>query len=386
LIKGPVLLKIRGECEILGVKFTNTFILYNNNKYLPIEKGKDSIITLKKNSRFIFPKRNTEQNQSKIGTKIWDNIIKSIVKSNRKRIIIIGPSDAGKSTLTLFIANKLISKGLKPLIIDSDIGQGELSPPTCIGAAIISKQTIDLAEVNPNYINFVGNIQPIGYESRIINCIKRSYDKLNRNSNLTLINTDGYIGTKENNYKIDLIEKIQPDCIICMGENNQINDFFKAIKEKYSDNSNIQILQGRSPHKVIQKSVYDRREKRLLKYSKLFKTFLNKVIIPKKKLNAIYYKDKFFLINTVSSIDEINKVETNSKRIEDLISNKIFMQDRFVGLSLEADYEKIIGFGTLKDFNNDFFSIQTSINKFDYVFLSDIKLYYNNSPLYHYKI
>ncbi len=386
MVKGPVLLKIRGECEVLGVKFTNTFISYNNNKYLPIEKGKDSTITLKKNSRYTFPKRNTEQDQSKIGTKIWDNIIKSIVKSNRKRIIIIGPSDAGKSTLTLFIANKLISKGLKPLIIDSDIGQGELSPPTCIGAAIISKQTIDLAEVNPNYINFIGNIQPIGYESRIINCIKRSYDKLNRNSNLTLINTDGYIGHKENNYKIDLIEKIQPDCIICMGENNQINDFFKAIKEKYSDNSNMQILRGRSPHKVIQKSVYDRREKRLLKYSKLFKTFLNKVIIPKKRLNAIYYKDKFFLMNIFSSIDEINKVETNGKRIDDLISNKVFMQDRFVGLSLEADYEKIIGFGTLKDFNNDFFSIQTSINKFDYVFLSDIKLHYTNSPLYHYKI
>jgi polynucleotide 5'-hydroxyl-kinase GRC3/NOL9 len=381
-----VLLKIRGECEILGVKFTNTLILYNNNKHLPIEKAKDSVITLKKNSRYVFPKRNTGQDQSKIGTKIWGNIIKSILKSNRKRIIIIGPSDAGKSTLTLFLANKLISKGLKPLIIDSDIGQGELSPPTCIGAAIISKPTIDLAEVNPNYINFIGNIQPIGYESRIINCIKRSYDKLNKNSNITLINTDGYIGNNENNYKIGLIEKIEPDCIICMGENNQINDFFKAIKEKYSNNSNIQILRGRSPYKVIQKSVHDRREKRLLKYSKLFKTFLNNVIISKKKLNAIYYKDKFFLINIVSSIDKINKVETNSKRIEDLANNKIFIQDRFVGLSLEADYEKIIGFGTLKDFNNDFFSVQTSINKFDFIFLSEIKLHYNNSPLHYYKI
>ncbi len=48
--------------------------------------------------------------QSKIGTSIWNNIIDSIVKTNRKKIIIIGPSDTGKSTLTLFIANKLISR------------------------------------------------------------------------------------------------------------------------------------------------------------------------------------------------------------------------------------------------------------------------------------
>jgi hypothetical protein len=171
-----------------------------------------------------------------------------------------------------------------------------------------------------------------------------------------------------------------------MGESDQIKDFFKTIKEKYSNNSNIQILRGRSPYKVIQKSVYDRREKRLLKYSKLFKMFLNKVVISKKKLNAIYYKDKFFLINMVSSIDKVNKVETNTKRIEDLINNKIFIQDRFVGLTSENDYEKIIGFGTLKDFNNDFFSVQTSINKFDFIFISDIKLYYNNNPLYYYKI
>ena len=80
MVKGPVLLKIRGECEILGVKFTNTFILYNNNKYLPIEKGKDSIITLKKNSRCIFPKRTTEQES----VQNWDKNVGQYYKVNSK--------------------------------------------------------------------------------------------------------------------------------------------------------------------------------------------------------------------------------------------------------------------------------------------------------------
>ena len=79
LVKGPGSLKIRGECEILGVRFTNTFILYNNNKYLPIEKGKDSIITLKKNSRCIFPKRTrTESVQN------WDKNVGQYYKVNSK--------------------------------------------------------------------------------------------------------------------------------------------------------------------------------------------------------------------------------------------------------------------------------------------------------------
>jgi polynucleotide 5'-hydroxyl-kinase GRC3/NOL9 len=373
LVKGPVLLKVRGECEILGVKFRNTVILYNNNKYLPIEKDNDTIITVKKGLNYLDLEKNKIE-QNTIGTKIWDNIINSIEETGRKRIIIIGPSDTGKSTLTLFISNKLISRGFRPLVIDSDIGQGELSPPACIGSRIISRQTIDLAKGNFGYIIFIGNIQPIGYESRIINSIKKVLDKLNTNNNITLINTDGYVGNNEKNYKIELIEKIKPDCIICLGSNDQTIDLFEIIKEKFSKNTNIQILKGQSPHQEIKKNLSERREKRLLKYSTLFKPYTRNVIISKKKLNAIYYKDKFFLLKNISYICNTNKIERNNAIIEDLINDRFFIRNRFVGLSLKEDFEKIIGFGIIKQFNNGFFLIRSSINKFDHIFLSDIKL------------
>jgi polynucleotide 5'-hydroxyl-kinase GRC3/NOL9 len=380
LVKGPVLLKVRGECEILGVKFRNTVIPYNNNKYLPIEKNDDTIITVKKGLNYLDLEKNKIE-QNTIGTKIWDNIINSIEETGRKRIIIIGPSDTGKSTLTLFIANKLISRGSRPLLIDSDIGQGELSPPACIGSRIISRQTIDLAKGNFGYIMFIGNIQPIGYESRIINSIKRAHDKLNTNNNITLINTDGYVGNNEKNYKIELIEKIKPDCIICLGSNDQTIDLFEIIKEKFSKNTNIQILKGQSPHLEIKKNLFERREKRLIKYSTLFKPHTRNVIISKKKLNAIYYKDKFFLLKNISYICNTNKIERNNAIIEDLINDRFFIRNRFVGLSLKEDIEKIIGFGIIKQFNNGFFLIRSSINKFDHIFLSDIKLCYNsNNP------
>lgn len=384
LVKGPVLLKVKGECEILGTRFANTLITYKNNKYLPIEKCKDSTITLKKNSHYVFPRRNTVHDQSRTGTRIWNNLIESILKTNRNRIIIIGPADSGKSTLTLFLANKLIREGLSPLVIDSDIGQGELAPPTCIGATTMSIQSIDLSEVNPDYINFIGDIQPIGHETRIIDCIKRSLDKLNKDNNITIVNTDGYIGNSKNNYKIKLIEKTEPDCIICMGEGTQINDLHGAITEKFSNAPNMQILQGQSPIKWIYKSLYDRREKRATRYTRLFKTLVNKVTISRKKLSGIYYKDRFFLMKIISSAEKANASGMNNKFFEGLLSNKSFIRGRFVGLSLKEDHEKIIGFGIIKDLNKDLFSIQSSVSKFDCVFLSDIKLYFYNSQLcYH---
>ncbi|MEJ7642195.1 MAG: Clp1/GlmU family protein [Candidatus Nitrosocosmicus sp.] len=382
MVKGPISMKVRGECEILGVKFRNTFIIYQNNKYLPIEKNTDTIISLKKGKNYFNLEKNSKYGQDQIGTNIWGSIIECILNANRKRIIIIGPSDTGKSTLTLFIANKLLNKGLRPLIIDSDIGQGELSPPTCIGATILNEQTIDLARVNPYYVNFIGDIQPIGYESRIINCIKKSYDKLNKNNNLTIINTDGFVNNNESNYKMDLIKKIDPDCIICMRENNQTIDLFDIIREEFSGNSNIKIIQGQAPHKEIRKTSYDRRVKRLIKYSNLLKTFTKKVFISKHKVIAIYYQNSFFLSERNTETEKINGIGSKDKIIKDLLNNRNFVRNRFVGLSLKEDYEKITGFGILKEFNKGFFMIQSSINKFDNLFISDIKLYSDSTSLF----
>jgi polynucleotide 5'-hydroxyl-kinase GRC3/NOL9 len=375
-------MKVRGECEILGVKFRNTFITYQNNKYIPIEKNTDTVISLKKGKNYFNLEKNSKYDQDQIGTNIWDSIIECILNANRKRIIIIGPSDTGKSTLTLFIANKLLNKGLRPLIIDSDIGQGELSPPTCIGSTILSKQTIDLSRVNPYYVNFIGDIQPVGYESRIINCIKNSYDKLNKNSNITIINTDGFVDNNENNYKIDLIKKIDPDCIICMRENNQTIDLFDIIREEFSGNPNTKIIQGQAPHKEIRKTSYDRRVKRLIKYSNLLKTFTKKVFISKRKVIAIYYQNSFLISERNTETERINGMGSRDKNIKDLLNDRNFVRNRFVGLSLKEDYEKITGFGILKEFNKGYFMIQTSINKFDNIFISDIKLYNDSMSLF----
>ena len=375
-------MKVRGECEILGMKFKNTFIIYKNNKYLPIAKNKDTILTLKKGKNYFNLEKNSKHDQDQIGTNIWNNIIDCLLNTKRKRIIIIGPSDTGKSTLTLFIANKLLNRGLKPLIIDSDIGQGELSPPTCIGSTIMSKQTIDLAGVHPHYINFIGDIQPVGYESRIINCIRHSYDKLNKSNNITVVNTDGFVDNNGNNYKIDLIKRIDPDCIICMGETGQNIELFDIVKEKFSSNLNIKIIHGQAPHKEIRKTSYDRRVKRLIKYSNLLKTFTKKVFISKQKVFVFYYQDRFFVSKGNPETEKICGIKSKGKNMSDLLNDNNFVRNRFVGLSLKDDYEKITGFGILKDSNNGFFKIKSSIDKFDNIFLSDIKLSNNYTDLF----
>ena len=166
-----------------------------------------------------------------------------------------------------------------------------------------------------------------------------------------------------------------------MGEDNHNTDFFHTIKNKFKKKPNIQILNGQSPNRQIQKSLFERREKRLNNYFTLFKNFTKEISISKGKLNALYYKNKFFLLHKASYISRYNKIETKKISLDAILNDKTFIRDRFVGLSSKEDYEKILGFGIIKDYNNNFFRIQTSIDKFDYIYLSDIKLYLDKNTM-----
>ncbi len=373
LIKGPFLIKVLGECEILGVKFKNTFIKYKNNKIIPIEKKEKTSITIKKG--LLYPNfKNLIMGHEIAGTKMWNSIIDKLIKTKRKNILIIGSSDTGKSTLTLYISNFLIKKGLKPIIIDSDIGQGELSPPGCIGICAPSKQTIDLSEHIPNYINFVGNIQPKGYEKRIINCIWKAKNVVQIEDSITITNTDGYLGDDEKNYKIHLIEKINPDCIIFMTGSKLGTELFKIIRNKSVNDKNMLILDAPSPYKEFRKSFYDRKEKRLKEYSKLNNTFTKKVIILKEELSFIYYKNNFFYnANSIHNCDN-SDIQLDA---DDLL-HRSFLQNRYIGLSLNKEEEKIIGFGIITNYIDGLFYIRSSTDKFDSIFLSEIKLFFNH--------
>ncbi|MGC8973282.1 MAG: Clp1/GlmU family protein, partial [Thermoproteus sp.] len=53
--------------------------------------------------------------------------------------VVIGAIDVGKSTMTAVLANKALSRGLRVAVIDADVGQNDIGPPTTISASRIIK-------------------------------------------------------------------------------------------------------------------------------------------------------------------------------------------------------------------------------------------------------
>lgn len=60
-------------------------------------------------------------------------------KCNRSgpNIIIVGPSDAGKSTFAKVITNYAINEHWSPMIVDLDVGQGAIGVPGIIGGGVV---------------------------------------------------------------------------------------------------------------------------------------------------------------------------------------------------------------------------------------------------------
>jgi polynucleotide 5'-hydroxyl-kinase GRC3/NOL9 len=370
LIKGPVLLKIKGQCNILGVQCENECIGWESSRIIPVEKNNNSTLSIVWGKSWNHHMHETTSHNKKIGTLIWKDLVRNILKQEKKRIIIIGPSNSGKSTLSLYLANLFISKGLRPLLIDADIGQGDLAPPTCIGAAIMNFQEIDLWKVKTDCTNFIGSIQPIGYESEIISNIRQQLD-ISITHNLSIINTDGYIKGNGMNYKIDLVKKIQPDCIVYLGSANMdqnLLEFFSHLPR----NLKMNFMYGEKQAVVNNRSLMERYTKRIKTFNK-FLTKDNRTImkIDLSRINLIYYKNKFY--SEIKYLNEYESSNVMNKKILHIPDNE-FLKNRFVAFGNMIDNGQICGFGLIDDFAKGVIMVKANVKEFDTIFLSDIKL------------
>lgn len=51
--------------------------------------------------------------------------------------LVVGPTDVGKSTLCRLLLNYAVRMGRRPIFVDLDVGQGQISVPGTIGEAAI---------------------------------------------------------------------------------------------------------------------------------------------------------------------------------------------------------------------------------------------------------
>ena len=378
LVKGPAELNIHGQASILGKDISDSKVLLEEGKLSPIETNSNCRISL---SLSKHEQENEYQgnfwvySHLEAGTKIWEDVIHMIFCAMRvvpESILVTGPTDAGKTTLSTCIINQAINRGLRPAIIDADVGQGDLAPPTAIGCGIVESQIIDLRDVPTKYFEFVGNTNPSGYHRLISRLVRRLFNRLkkrkgdSRNVNMIVINTDGYITGDGLSGKIAIANKIKPDVIICLGENTS-NLCFQIETKLWSEKIPI-LLNANSPPTAypILKSRQERERRRLDQFQRFIIDFgisgkaksfsLEKIKIVYKGLT--YYK---ILVTRNNDLILLGKNRTKK------IMYRCFV-NMFVGLG-RAD--SLVGFGIISKLAKHTITIHTGVRELDKIYLSN---------------
>ncbi len=119
-------------------------------------------------------------------------------------VLFLGATDVGKTTLI-----RQLHRQLGGEVIDADVGQSWLGPPTCISRGALLDDQLQLSS---SY--FVGDISPRGHFVQVLSgvahCLRGAARPL-------LIDTDGYIaGEAARAYKSELIRLVRPQLLVLL--------------------------------------------------------------------------------------------------------------------------------------------------------------------------
>jgi len=183
----------------------------------------------------------------------WSVVADAIEELQSGMVAIIGNTDAGKSTLTTFLVNTLLKREMRLRVVDADIGQADIGPPTTIASAIPTGHIVSLVDLEPERLIFIGSTSPSRVETKLIAGITRLVKR--EEESLVLVNTDGWVLDPEAIlYKIRMISSLDPDLVVGISGGSELQPILSGSKARS--------LTATVPEVVLARSRSDRRELR----------------------------------------------------------------------------------------------------------------------------
>jgi polynucleotide 5'-hydroxyl-kinase GRC3/NOL9 len=220
------------------------------------------------------------------------------VKDCGRITMVVGSSDTGKTALITSLANGLWSIGRTSGVVDADIGQSTVGPPTKIGLGVIHSPVQYLSQAELKGIYFVGSTSPKGHLLPQVVGTKKMVDKaLKMGFDHILVDTTGLVegplGQELKGHKIELID---PSLIIFLQHQSECG----SLLQRFQSCSGAHVLVLPPSPKVRNKSPAERKEYR----EKAFLSYFAGSTIRKLQLKNLYLVDFPFLTGLPASESE----------------------------------------------------------------------------------
>ena len=166
----------------------------------------------------------------------WKRIADRVVNPNQ-RVLVLGASDTGKSTFCRYLVDYACDASLKVALVDADVGQSQIGPPTTIGMRLYESPELTDTSLSENTneeresgqiadsLYFVGSITPQRNLLPILTGTRLMTDSaVNKDADFIVIDTTGYVHDgAAAMLKQQKIELLCPNHIVCIGRSKDMD-------------------------------------------------------------------------------------------------------------------------------------------------------------------
>jgi len=265
LVDGPASASLlSGAAEVLGAPIkTGTKIIIRDGKRVPF--------AITERAEFDLALGETASLEEVDGSTIpasWEKVASEILfQAKPTTVMVVGGVDSGKTSLSAYLANMALRERRRVALIDADLGQADIGPPSTIGFCRLTKSVRDPFDLGAENACFVGVTSPSGAVNKVIEgLVKMREDVLKSGTvDLLIVNTDGWVEGKDAvRYKVELVEKVKPGIVVGIQQQEELTLLLTALKEK-------KVVAVESPSAVRKRDRDKRKTLRELSYKKYLK-------------------------------------------------------------------------------------------------------------------
>jgi polynucleotide 5'-hydroxyl-kinase GRC3/NOL9 len=238
--------------------------------------------------------------------KCWTEIAEHVWEFSREGkgkpvVLVLGPVESGKTTLTAFISNHFIQRGFAVGLVEGDIGQEDLAIPGTVAMVRVKKVFTWQRSLGFNKLRFVGCITPSQCREEILGAV---YDLVNiakedPSLNMVIINTDGWVKSSlALRHKLEILRWIKPTHVVVTDR-----DLYETIISSVGNQA--EILLADRPKNIRAR---DREARKLLRREAYRRYFGDSVVRQVDLSKTGFLKSKIFGGRRVSVQELIEKV------------------------------------------------------------------------------
>jgi len=174
--------------------------------------------------------------------------------------LILGTSDTGKTSLTARLAGALAARGERVAVVDADVGQSEIGPPTTVGLGRVTGALARLGDAELWALEFVGDTSPVRYIRETADATGRLVRRaLDAGFERVLVDTGGLVeGPLGLALKRAKVRAADPDLVLVLQRRDESEPIARALES----GARPRVLRLTPSPAVVRRSATRRREHR----------------------------------------------------------------------------------------------------------------------------